>query len=124
MLVEYNVTEEFENRRCCEGYVFNGLECVRDFCKTLQCSEDPTSRCAVVKRCETYFPIFVTEQGILSDKCTQPEEAEEHLCPNDTCSSDSVCPGDSEADVCLGSSQCNCSPGPVWYKRNLNIASC
>lgn len=75
------------------------------------------------------FPIFVDKLGILSEKCTQPKESEEHLCgPDDVCSAtDAVCPDYSdEPTVCLGS-ECGCSSseGPTWYlQQNGNEVDC
>ena len=122
-LIPFNATHVFNTRRCCDNYTLTGTECVRDYCTYLQC-EDPNSRCVIVQKCGEIFPVFVTEQGILSDKCTQPKESEGHLCPNEVCSVDSTCPGDTTGEaVCLASG-CDCTPSPAWYLPDLSQATC
>lgn len=127
-IIAINRTRVIHTRRCCDGYV--GDDCEIDLCVGLECSEDPTSRCVIAKRCGERFPIFITEQGILSDQCIQPQAAETHLCPGDTYAANSTCtlvddlgiPNDPL--VCLGNG-CGCHPGPVWYKvRNGREAEC
>ena len=119
--VPYNASREVTTNRCCDGYSDVGKYCAKDFCSALNCTEDPNSRCVLVKRCNAIFPIFVNQHGILSDQCTQPKEAQDHLCPNggDICDAGSVCPGDTSGEaVCLGKG-CGCSAGPVWHTPEL-----
>lgn len=122
-LIPYNVTRQVLTQDCCEGYLRTVKGCVRDFCKYFHCNEDPNSRCVMVQRCGHVFPIFVTDQGILSEKCTQPKVSVAHLCPSDACSADSAC--NAKGAVCLANS-CGCSStaGPYWQFENLEEAQC
>ena len=118
----YSITYVYSTSNCCKGYFRVGGGCFRDFCRDLHCSEDPNATCVVIKRCGSVFPIFISQQGVLSKSCTQPKEAEPHLCwDDDVCSTDLKCAGHNSEDVfCLGTSgkECGCSSSPVWYSRN------
>ena len=117
-LIPFNNSVTRTVRDCCEGYA--GTTCEPDLCQNLTCPEDPNAKCTIVNRCEQRFPLFVDENGFLSNKCTQPKETEEnHLCPGtqDVCSAGAVCPDfpDSGDVVCLGRGGCDCEAGETWY---------
>ena len=120
----YNETEVFHTQTCCDGHT--GIYCEIDLCKNLTCSEDLDSICVVTRRCGERFPVFVTSQGIISENCTQPQESELHLRPNDisVCKNEMGCLAHPDGDaICFGS-RCDCSPGPVWLLHNGRDAVC
>lgn len=113
--IPFNNTVVINTTRCCEGYT--GTSCEVDLCGDLKCEEDPDHECVHVNKCGVRFPIFVTQEGFLSDKCTQPKQSEAYLCPDDVCAANETCPIFSKGRaVCLGSG-CGCSSGPTWFVR-------
>ena len=112
--------------RCCDGYEKVNKKCRLNLCHNRICQEDPQTKCITLEWCEQLVPLFVTHTGVISEVCTQPNEAQEHLnmCPHDAstlCHSSSC---DSEENVACTNFKCDCTSGPVWLQASGEEANC
>lgn len=121
-----NATKTVHTRRCCDGYMLDGRNCVRDaeyvVCGNVSCKA-PHAECVTFEKCGKEIALFMNEGSIVGE-CYEDDYIDllscSGVCVQDPCSV-AGCPALDEAEVSCFVSGCDCQATWIRWKDKAEV---